>query len=73
MNAWASAKVAGPLARVLVWLDDAWLDDAWLDDFDAVFLGAVCARAVQAASRTTFADLRTRFENIAPPVGHETV
>src|SRR5689334_15997765 len=68
MNAWASATVAAPVADVLVWLDDA-----RLDDFDAVFLGAVCARAVQAASRTTVADLRTRFENIAPPVGHETV
>src|SRR6476660_6571171 len=63
MNAWASATGADVLV---------WLDDARLDDFDAVFLGAVCARAVQAASRTTVADLRTRFENIAPPVGHET-
>jgi hypothetical protein len=64
MNAWASATVADVLV---------WLDEARLDDFDAVFLGAVCARAVQAASRATVADLRTRFENIAPPVGHETV
>jgi hypothetical protein len=57
--------------------DDDLPDDASLDDFDAGFFGAVCASAVQVASRTTIADrttndLQIQFENIAPPIGMET-
>jgi hypothetical protein len=75
MKACASATVAAPLACVADdWLDDAWLDDALLDDFDAVFFGAVCASAVQAANNMPIADrttndLQIQCENIAPPVG----
>jgi hypothetical protein len=74
MNACASATVAALFACVA----DDWLDDASLDDFDTGFLGAVCASAVHAASSMRIADRRTGdlqiwFENIAPPVGHETV
>jgi len=74
MNACASATVAPPVPCVAdVFPDDDVLDDASPVDFDAVFFGAVCASAVQAASRTTIADLmaddlQIRFENIAPPV-----
>ncbi|MGC2745674.1 MAG: hypothetical protein WA672_21085 [Candidatus Angelobacter sp.] len=52
------------------------LDDAWLDDLAAGFFGAVCASAAHVASRTSIADrttgdLKSRFENIAPPMGHK--
>jgi hypothetical protein len=77
MNACASATVAPPLACVAdPFPDDDLLDDASLDDLDAGFFGAVCGTAAHVASTITIADrttddLQIRFENIAPPMGHE--